>query len=122
MYIMYIYICIYESTLYLSFFYLFFIISAFSPPCNERVAEQIDPKDHEDVVAEKNKLAQALTDAVKAKGVLESNKADLSRRMAAVQKEKDDAMASRNKIGAQVGVHRARACRRGCMEGGLRFG
>lgn len=68
------------------------------------MAEQIDPKDHEEVVAEKNKLAQALADAEKAKGVLESGKADLSRRVAAVQKEKDDAMTSRNKLGAQVCV------------------
>lgn len=62
----------------------------------------MDPKDHEEVVAENQKLEQSLADSEKAKGLLESSKAELIRTKAAVEKQRDDANAMKSKIATQV--------------------
>ena len=62
----------------------------------------MDPKEHEEVVAEKQKLEQSLADSEKAKGLLESSKAELIRAKGAVEKQRDDANAMKSKNAAQV--------------------
>ena len=63
---------------------------------------QVDPKDHEEVVAEKNKLEKSLAESEKAKGVLETRQAELLRAKEAVEKQRDDSNTTRSKIAAQV--------------------
>ncbi|CAM9963394.1 unnamed protein product, partial [Ectocarpus sp. 8 AP-2014] len=62
----------------------------------------VDPKDHEDVIAEKERLAKALAEAEQTKAALESAKADLTRGKAAAEKERDDANAIKAKLLPQV--------------------
>lgn len=64
----------------------------------------MDPKDHEEVIAEKKKLELSLTEAKKAKDLLESNKAELIRAKGTVEKQRDDANATKTKLIAQVRV------------------
>ncbi|CAN0518544.1 unnamed protein product, partial [Ectocarpus sp. 12 AP-2014] len=62
----------------------------------------VDPKDHEDVIAEKERLAKALAEAEQAKAALENAKADLTRGKAAAEKERDDVNAIKAKLLPQV--------------------
>ena len=62
----------------------------------------MDPKDYEQVLAEKKKLEQSLVDSEKATGLLESSKAELMRAKAAVEKQRDDANGMKSKMAAQV--------------------
>ncbi|CAM9512123.1 unnamed protein product, partial [Ectocarpus sp. 4 AP-2014] len=62
----------------------------------------VDPKDHEDVIAEKERLAKALAEAEQAKADLENAKADLTRGKAAAEKERNDANAIKAKLLPQV--------------------
>lgn len=62
----------------------------------------MDPKDHEDMIAEKERLAKALAEAEQAKAALENAKADLTRGKAAAEKERDDANTIKAKLLPQV--------------------
>lgn len=65
----------------------------------------MDPKDHEEVVAERERLAKALAEAEKAKAALESRKAELARGKAMAEKQRDEANMAKTKVMPQVIVH-----------------
>lgn len=65
---------------------------------------QVDPKDHEQVKAEKAKLEQSLAEVERVKAVLERTKAELVKSKAAVEKERDEANSSKAKVVSQVSI------------------
>lgn len=63
---------------------------------------QVDPKEHEEVVAAKESLENALAESNQAKSSLETRKAELAQSKAMVEKQRDDANATKTKLIAQV--------------------
>ena len=81
---------------------------------------QVDPKEHEEVIAEKDRLGKLLSEAQQAKTALDAAKADLSRGKAQAEKERDDANAAKTRLVPQVGFGLGRFLL--CFEGYLRVG
>lgn len=62
----------------------------------------MDPKDHEEVIEERNNLKKAVAEAEKVKGVLETQKAELTKAKASAEKQRDEVNAVKSKLTNQV--------------------
>ena len=73
-----------------------------SPVYEYYILFQVDPKEHDEVVAENNKLQKSLAEEERAKAALENSKAELMRAKAAAEKQRDDVNAVKSRLTNQV--------------------
>lgn len=62
----------------------------------------MDPKDHEEVIEERDSLKKAVAEAERINGVIETQKAELTKAKAAVEKQRDEVNVVKSKLTNQV--------------------